>query len=345
MIRHSDNSIERAFRRNKALQAHYEKKVAMQPEQPEALVTQILAALGPRKLKVLNQENYGGEHREWYEEITIPEGHALLDEIARAITPIVFAAGQADMHRAVTAELHKRGDPCAQCHDAQSQHWRHDMSGALAAMELRAQTAEIMLADLQGECERLAAELADAKDVLAKLSAPGSPGELQALREIQHAKDDAEFMRGDQWMGEALGKMSKIPMSAMSKIPMSAAETKALQDFYNDYNEMKSARYMESYGGRPPRYELPEGWRVEVRDDLSRDRVQIAFRNRGHDFAVGIDRTQWHDLRVKPRRFAEGYFRNVLHQLKQAMPNCAPFSGETEARMLEYLVELPTKQH
>lgn len=46
-------------------------------------------------------------------------------DAARAILPIIEereiaarAAGAADMHARVKAELHKCGDPCTRCHDA-----------------------------------------------------------------------------------------------------------------------------------------------------------------------------------------------------------------------------------
>ena len=57
------------------------------------------------------------------DDVVAGQAHARV--VARALIPIIEereisarAAGAADMHARVKAELHKCGDPCTRCHDA-----------------------------------------------------------------------------------------------------------------------------------------------------------------------------------------------------------------------------------
>jgi hypothetical protein len=51
----------------------------------EAAAVERVKNLGPLPLRVLKQENYSGEHREWMETYTIPKGCHIFDDIAAAI--------------------------------------------------------------------------------------------------------------------------------------------------------------------------------------------------------------------------------------------------------------------
>ncbi len=69
------------------------------PAGDEELVEEMLKLIGVQKFDVWRQENYSGEHREWKEEHTLPEGSTLGESICRAILPIIHrreAAALAD---------------------------------------------------------------------------------------------------------------------------------------------------------------------------------------------------------------------------------------------------------
>ena len=66
--------------------------------------------LGPYRLTVERSENFGGEHRSWHEEITIPRGHKIIQTIltdAALRTPAPAPVGGDVVERAVMV--------CPQC--------------------------------------------------------------------------------------------------------------------------------------------------------------------------------------------------------------------------------------
>jgi len=52
--------------------------------QIEKVARDIAQNLGPFTMKLLREENYSGEHREWYEEIIIPRDADIVREITQA---------------------------------------------------------------------------------------------------------------------------------------------------------------------------------------------------------------------------------------------------------------------
>lgn len=125
------------------------------------------------------------------------------------------------------------------------------MSDALAAMELRAETAEIMLADVRGECERLAAEVEDLRKQLEELKGgalSSDPSDL--VSEMMRVA----FLDGDKWSADELAKMDK------------------------------RVRFDIMYGAVPLR-KLPSPtatWKVTIEQDLSFMRYRIRAQHR-HD--------------------------------------------------------------
>ena len=80
------------------------------------------------------------------------------------------------------------------------------MSDELAAMELRAETAEIMLADVRGECERLAAEVEDLRKQLEELKGGALSSDPS---DLVYEMMRVAFHDGDKWSADELAKMGK----------------------------------------------------------------------------------------------------------------------------------------
>lgn len=57
-----------------------------------AMVERVLDSIGPFDFHILQEQNYGGEHREWKEPITEPRGGKLTRTIARAVIAAQVAA-------------------------------------------------------------------------------------------------------------------------------------------------------------------------------------------------------------------------------------------------------------
>jgi hypothetical protein len=54
-------------------------------EAERAACEAVVREIGPMILRVKQQENYSGEHREWFESVTVPRGCGFFQDIADAI--------------------------------------------------------------------------------------------------------------------------------------------------------------------------------------------------------------------------------------------------------------------
>lgn len=71
---------------------------------------EVAMLIGPFELKILNQKNYGGEHREWLETITVPRGNPDVAKAAAAIIAQHYAPVIAEVER-LRGALERIADP------------------------------------------------------------------------------------------------------------------------------------------------------------------------------------------------------------------------------------------
>ena len=57
--------------------------------------------IGPFDLKVLHEENYSGEHREWYETMRVPQGNPCVAKAAATVIQQAFAERDGEMREAL----------------------------------------------------------------------------------------------------------------------------------------------------------------------------------------------------------------------------------------------------
>lgn len=95
----------------------------------EKVASDIAKNLGPFTMKLLREENYSGEHREWYEEITIPRDADIVREITKAaIAAWNTRASDAEITRLTEALRDAEEREKALHSDAERYHWLRDHS-------------------------------------------------------------------------------------------------------------------------------------------------------------------------------------------------------------------------
>lgn len=180
-----------------------------------------------------------------------------------------------------------------------------------AALLLRAETAEALLADVTSECERLAAEVEDLREQLAGKPKPEpSPNVGIKLMDPKEAEDRLaeEMMRmlfdGDQWKIEELVKLGK------------------------------RERYDVMYGANPMRPRGPvKPWIVEIKRSLEFDRVHIRARhphNKDLDWSMVEDYETVMNAgshRYLAEKFAEGCARRggLMTHEKERLRDCVRY--------------------